>query len=132
MTKLLLSSLLTVSIAFATEISNINTQLTGWYVGTSIGLTNFGGEVIFDNGDTRETSNVDTTDKPIVLNVGYVTDNDNRIELYYKNDSFEEDSKEGSDKIYETSTFGINYQWGLSSLSSEKFLPYIGVGLQQF
>jgi len=140
MTKLLLSSLLTVSVACATEISNetntttatnspTNTELTGWYAGASIGLTNFGGEVVFDNGDNTETSNVDTTDKPIVLNVGYVTDNDNRIELYYKNDSFEEDSKEGSDKIYETSTFGINYQWGLSSLSSEKFLPYIGVGL---
>ena len=138
MTKLLLSSLLTVSVACATEISNetntatvpttssqTHTQLTGWYAGTSIGLTNFGGEVLIDDGDTSETFDVDTTDKPIILNVGYITDSDNRIELYYKNDSFERDNA----SLYDTSTFGINYQWGLSSLSSEKFLPYIGVGL---
>jgi len=138
MTKLLLSSLLTISVACATEISNetntttvpttssqTNTQLTGWYAGASIGLTNFGGEVLIDDGDTSETFDVDTTDKPIILNVGYITDSDNRIELYYKNDSFEGDNA----SLYDTSTFGINYQWGLSSLSSEKFLPYIGVGL---
>ena len=136
MTKLLLSSLLTVSVACATEISNetntttatnspTNTELTGWYAGASIGLTNFGGEVVFDNGETTKTFNEDTTDKPIILNIGYITDSENRIELYYKNDSFEGESGD----LYDTSTFGINYQWGLSSLSSEKFLPYIGVGL---
>lgn len=134
MTKLLLSSVLLATIVHATE--NVSTERltastkdSGWYVGANIGLLNFGGEVMIDNGYNEETYDVDTEDKPMILKVGYVTESENRIELYFKNDSIEAEEQGTHIDMYDTSTFGINYQWGISSLSTNEMLPYIRVGI---
>lgn len=113
-----------------------NTRSSGWYTGISAGIANTGGSVMesdipeknemsarlgFDKGDTE--------DSPITLKAGYVTANQNRIEAYYKEDSISIKSDVVTvDDMFKTSSLGVNYQWGISSLSTEKMLPYIRVG----
>lgn len=159
MTKILLSSLLLATVVHATEVVNTtevkttaestinetstetvtekvsidgltaSTKDSGWYVGVSTGLLNWGGEVTIDDGYREKTYEVDTEDKPMMLKVGYVTESENRIELYYKSDSIEAEEDGRSLNLYDTSTFGINYQWGISSFSTNEMLPYISVGI---
>ena len=133
--KLLLSTLLLASVANATEstessiVSSGSTKASGWYAGVGIGVMNWGGEVTIDDGYYDTTYDVDTEDKPMMLKVGYVTESENRIELYFKNDSIEAEEQGTHIDMYDTSTFGINYQWGISSLSTNEMLPYIRVGI---
>ena len=113
-----------------------NKRHSGWYGGVSAGVANSGGSVLessftwkndmstlmgFDKGDTK--------DSKVAIKAGYVTASENRIEVYYKEDSISIDSDIVSvDDIFKTSTLGVNYQWGISSLSTEKMLPYVRVG----
>ena len=135
--KILWITVLGSNLINATEIVNkesnttqvpTSTKNSGFYTGLSMGLLNWGGEVILNDGTTSKTFDVKTKDKPIMLKLGYVTESENRVEVYYKSDSI--DVKENSTfNLYDTSTFGIDYQWGLSSLSTNEMLPYIRVGI---
>ena len=110
-------------------VSNASTKASGWYAGVGMGLVNWGGSVTVDNGYSTQTIDNDTEDKPMMLKVGYVTQSENRVELYYKKDSIDTTNASNQDRPFDTSTFGINYQWGLSSLSTNEMLPYIRVGI---
>ena len=101
-----------------------NTRSTGWYGGVSMGLANMGGSITLSNNSTSRTFDEDTEDSPKIIKAGYVTKTENRIEAYLKKDSF----GDSESKPFDTSTFGLNYQWGISSLSTDKMLPYIRVG----
>jgi opacity protein-like surface antigen len=149
MRKILLSSLLLLSVLNAeestskmvttdsneskaskkVEIIPTSSRKSGFYAGVGMGLINFGGEVVVDDGYNEYTYDVDTEDKPMMLKIGYITSNENRIEVYFKSDSIEAEENGNNINMYDTSTFGMNYQWGISSLSTEKILPYIRVGL---
>jgi hypothetical protein len=110
-------------------VTSGSTRNSGWYAGAGIGLINWGGSVTIDNGYRDKTYDVDTEDKPMMLKIGYVTENENRIELYFKNDAIDAEENDEHIDMYDTSTFGINYQWGISSLSTNEILPYIRVGI---
>jgi hypothetical protein len=147
MKKILLSSFLLISVLSAEELNATDanqsvvstqkiedtlgstTRKSGFYAGVGMGLINFGGEVVIDDGYNDYTYDVDTEDKPMMIKIGYVTSNENRVEVYFKSDSIEADEAGSSINMYDTSTFGINYQWGISSLSTDKILPYIRVGI---
>jgi len=136
--KILLATVVVVNVANATEVKesgivdvSSNTKSSGWYAGVGAGIVNWGGSFEVDNGISTTTHNGDVKDSPVLLKMGYITESENRVEVYYKKDSI--DTK-GGDRVregemYEISTFGLNYQWGISSLSSEKVLPYIRLGL---
>jgi len=140
MNKLFLITLLLITSINAQEPANtesnqsvtpktIKTQHDGWYAGFNMGVINWGGEVIISTGYGDTTYDVDTEDKVMMLQVGYETTSENRIEFYYKTDSIKAKEENRHLDMYDTSTFGINYQWGISSLSTDKLLPYIRVGI---
>ena len=134
--KILLATVVVVNVANATEVKesgivdvSSNTKSSGWYAGVGMGIMNWGGSVDIDDGYTSQTFDIDTEDEPLLLKVGYVTSSENRVELYFKKDFIDVVNGNLQAELYETTTFGVNYQWGISSLSSEKMLPYIRVGL---
>jgi len=149
MKKILLSSLLLVSavnaeettkavvatdtnqsvISEKVEIMPSTTRKSGFYAGVGMGLINFGGSVEVDNGYRTTSIDKDTEDKPFSIKVGYLTESENRVELYYKTDSIDTENNLGNARNFDASLFGLNYQWGISSLSSDKLLPYIRLGL---
>ena len=45
------------------------------------------------------------------------------MELYYQH--HELDAKEGD---FSTESIGVNYEWGFSSIASDKWIPYVCVG----
>ncbi|MCK5902044.1 MAG: hypothetical protein KAG28_02755 [Cocleimonas sp.] len=96
-----------------------------WYVGVNSSMLNSGGSVLLSNGRKTETYDIETKDSPILLKIGSVSDSKNRTEIYYKKDSFNTATVKD---IFKTSTVGLNYQWGITSLSSEKILPYLRMG----
>ena len=102
-----------------------NSRSSGWYAGLSTSVANVGGSAIVDNGYSNREFDIDTSDDPLTLKIGYVTESQNGIEAYYKDDSI---SFEGESLDFQTSSFGANFQWGISSLSSEKMMPYFRVG----
>ena len=122
---ILATSLLLFASAHAYSADNYGTQSSKWYAGMSTSVVNMGGSLAEDDGYSSQTYDVDTSDDPLTLKVGYITETQNRIEAYYKNDSF---GPEDSSRHIETSSFGANYQWGISSLASDKMMPYLRVG----
>ena len=122
---ILATSLFLFASTHAYSADNESMSSSKWYAGISTGVVNVGGNAVVDNGYSNRAFDIDTSDDPLTLKVGYVTESQNRIEVYYKDDSvgFEDDSID-----IETSSFGINYQWGISSLASEKMIPYLRVG----
>jgi len=102
------------------------------YVGAKYGVMNFGGSGVYtpDGGSDHDIEE-DTTDAPLTLRVGYITDTDNRIGLYYKTDTVAFDVDNWSD--FTANTFGLNGEIGFSSLKTEiaggELLPFIGLGL---
>jgi opacity protein-like surface antigen len=111
--------------SYSEEIKNPSTRTSGWYSGVSAGIVNSGGSIQISKEYKNKIYDADTKDSPIILKIGYVTEKENRVEAYYKKDSIGDTTKE---KAFSTSTFGLDYEWGLSSMSSEKILPYIRIG----
>lgn len=123
--KILLTSLCLLAITQVyAEPTNKNTRSEGWYGGISMGVANTGGSITVSDGSYSQTFDEDTEDSPKIIKIGKVTKSENRIEAYLKKDSIGDSESKG----FDTTTFGLNYQWGISSLSTEKMLPYIRVG----
>ncbi|MCK5853912.1 MAG: outer membrane beta-barrel protein [Sulfurovaceae bacterium] len=116
----------------ASDVNDIKTPVTnsnGFYIGANIGVVNFGGsgETTVTNNNRNRTReyNGDINDMPINIKLGYITKSENRLELYYQSDQLKVENYD----ILESSIFGFNYQWGLSSLSSSSLLPFIRLGI---
>ena len=123
--KLLLSSLLLVSTLYSSNIdSNMERSDGSWYVGLNLGLTNFGGSLEISDDYKTSKFNGDVDSKPFMLKVGYLQNDDNRLEFYYKKDNIDIEGHE----FFSTSTIGISSEWGFSSLSKNRFLPYFTLG----
>lgn len=120
---MLIASLCLLAPAHAYSADGESMRSSGWYGGISTGVANIGGSVLTTS---NQNIDIDTSDTPLMLKAGYVTESENRVEVYYKNDSI--GIKDGDGDDIEASSFGVNYQWGFSSLSSERMIPYIRVG----
>jgi len=123
--KLLLSSLLLLSTLYGSNVdSNMERSDGGWYVGLNLGLTNFGGSLERSDGDKTYKFNEDVDSRPFMLKAGYLQSNDNRLEFYYKKDNMDIKGHE----VFSSSTIGIKSEWGISSLSQNRLLPYFTLG----
>ena len=151
MKKLLLSSLLLVTAINAEEVARtvsedtnktiteskvekptstpLTTKESGFYLGAGTTVLNFGGSVEVDDGYRTTSIDKDTEEKPFILKLGYLSESENRVELYYKKGSIDTTNNLNISREFDISLFGINYQWGISSLSSDKVLPYIRLGM---
>ncbi|NEW61239.1 hypothetical protein GSY74_08080 [Sulfurovum sp. bin170] len=115
---------ITSSTILALALATTTIEAGSWYIGTNIGLINFGGEVEVENDYTTYKSTKDVDSSPFMLKFGYQKNNDNRTEFYLKKDNIEIVGE-----LFKTSTIGFNYEWGLSSMSKESILPYISLGI---
>jgi len=98
----------------------------GFYIGAETSIISFGKEsleVTKKNKSKKTYKDVESTHCNI--QVGYQHFDNNRVELYYRNRNLETKVGDISAK-----TFGVNYEWGFSSIATEKIMPYalIGVG----
>ncbi len=97
----------------------------GFYIGANASLVSLGDDSITTKDkDKTKTTYHDVSSSGFSLKTGYQHFNRNRVELYLRVNKLD------SDEGYVTmQTVGVNYEWGFSSLSSEKLLPYASVGV---
>jgi len=96
----------------------------GFYIGANASLIPLGDEsMTLEYKDKPKITYNDISAYNFSLKTGYQHFKGNRVELYYRQNEL--DTKEGD---ISTQTFGVNYEWGFSSLSSDKLLPYASVG----
>jgi len=101
----------------------------GFYIGTTLGFLNFGGDslnvtTINTTKKNTETTYKDVTGSPIILKIGYQHFNQNRLEIYVNYNKI--DATGGSLDI---DTYGVNYEWGFPSFTEGSSLtPYIMLG----
>ncbi len=97
----------------------------GFYVGAEANLILLGDDSFtLTNKDatTRTYNRVEGSHANI--KIGYQHFKNNRVELYYRYNNF--DTNVGD---IVTKTFGINYEWAFSSLSTKKLTPYALIGI---
>ena len=119
--KLLLSSLLFVSTLYGSDFERSDGS---WFVGVNLGLTNFGGSFEISDDERTYKFHEDVDSNPFMLKAGYLQNHDNRLEFYYKKDNIDINGQE----LFSTSTVGIKSEWGISSLSNNRLLPYFSLG----
>jgi len=109
-------------IALLGTLSHANSD--GFYIGAETTIAGFGDESLkVTNKDKTTTTYKDIEYGHCNIKVGYQHFQGNRVEFYYRYNNL--DPKVGD---ITTKTFGINYEWALSSLSTEKVVPYILIG----
>jgi len=97
----------------------------GFYVGIDTTIANFGDQFLkVTNKDKSIKTYKDIESVHCDLKIGYQHYDGNRVELYYRNNQI--DTKAGD---ITTETFGINYEWAFSSLSSQAVTPYLLIGI---
>jgi len=111
-------------ILLALMASYAQANSNGVYVGLDASLITLGEDSmnVEKKDKSRETYH-EISGSSYNLKVGYQHFDGNRVELYYRH--HELDAKEGD---FSTESIGLNYEWGFSSLASEKWMPYVAVG----
>jgi len=95
-----------------------------WYVGTYSSITNLASEeMTIENKNKSKSKYHDIKGSSHSIKVGYRHFDGNRVELYYKGNEFK-----GDEGKFSTESLGVNYEWGFTSLSSKKLLPYLSLG----
>jgi len=115
----------------ATQLYSVDTELNmgrevdSWYIGADVGLIDFDGSLEVDRGSgfRNINSNKDIKSSPLRLKWGFLQEQDNRLEFYYKNDSVDVNQE-----LFSTDTVGVKSEWGFSSLSTKNMLPYFALG----
>ncbi len=98
----------------------------GLYIGVDTSIVSFEKETLkVTNKDKSTKTYKDVESTHCSIQVGYQHFDNNRVELYFRDRTL--DTKVGD---ISSKTFGLNYEWGFSSISTEKIMPYalIGVG----
>jgi opacity protein-like surface antigen len=112
---------LTLTALFSTfTLANDN----GFYIGVDTSIISFGDQSLKITNEDKSTKNYkDIESCHGDIKVGYQHFDGNRVELYYRHNEL--DTKAGD---ITTQTYGINYEWAFSSLSSETITPYLLIG----
>jgi hypothetical protein len=120
MNKIFVTSLIFASFVFAGEPDFSRTN--GWYAGLSAGTGS--GTSQFKVGSLFTSDETDIDETPIILKVGYLLQNQDRVDIYYKSNSIEGESN----VKFSTTTYGVNYNIGMVSWSNDIILPFFKVG----
>jgi len=109
-------------IALFSTLSQANSD--GIYIGVDSTVISFGKESLkVTNKDKTIKTYKDVESSHCNIQIGYQHSENNRVELYFRDRKL--DTKVGD---ISTKTFGINYEWAFSSLSSGKVIPYALIG----
>jgi hypothetical protein len=119
MNKIFVASLIFASFVFAGEPDFSRTN--GWYAGLSAG-TGSGTAQISSGSTTSNEFDIDET--PIILKVGYLLQNQDRVDIYYKSNSLEDEFN----TKFSITTYGVNYNISMVSWSNDIILPFFKVG----
>jgi len=117
---------LTNTIILLTLLSTLSqANSDGIYIGVGSSIMDVGDDSLkVENKDKTKSTYHDISGPFHSIKVGYQHFDKNRVELYFRGHQME--AKEGD---FNTKSVGINYEWGFTSLASEKLMPYVSLGL---
>ncbi|GEM_PF-6639896 len=106
--------------------SVVQAHSDGFYVGVDGALLSFKKDSMkVEKSDKSRTTYHDIKSSHYgALKVGYQHFKHNRVELYFRKNKL--DSREGDITL---ESYGVNYEWGFSSLSTQSLMPYLAVGV---
>jgi hypothetical protein len=124
-----MKKILIISIAFVGLLSAGEpdfSRTNGWYLGLDVSTASGSGSI---SDGSATIGGLDTKSTPITLKVGYLKENQDRVDIYYKKSNITWGFPDPvGDYEVDVSSYGLNYNITIVTLSNEMILPFVRLG----